>query len=415
MNQITNYSNERTVHVNPSLKKLLFLRYKPLLIFLSILVLGIYCFQTVNGITAWKNNYQYFQSNDAIKDFEKQIEESYEFDDANGGQIFLYYNLKKEQAVYTSDFNKYKDYSLTVFNSKLDANQQAYNSYAYYNEHFLIFLIVFVTSGVLLFLYDLKSNFTSALFSSKFKRSDIYRQKILLVGGVLAGSLFVGKIFSFICYHLLIPNHFFNISIKQHLLSTLSGWATLVSIFLLSSLIGILFGDWLFGIGTIIVLFFTFSSFLSNIDLVYTTLFVDESKLPYTVSETALNQVMPLNQTSTLKLNIVPLVFLILAGIFAYFLGKYLFNRISLEHSGDVILVPQISRIFQICMILYIMIVVSTPTIVITFFPAEALDTYEIALNILIIAVTFIGVFLLSEFLLFNKKSKIINRLNFFA
>ena len=93
------------------------MRYKPLLIFLSILVLGIYCFQTVNGITAWKNNYQYFQSNDAIKDFEKQIEESYEFDDANGGQIFLYYNLKKEQAVYTSDFNKYKDYSLTVFNS----------------------------------------------------------------------------------------------------------------------------------------------------------------------------------------------------------------------------------------------------------------------------------------------------------
>ena len=183
----------------------------------------------------------------------------------------------------------------------------------------------------------------------------------------------------------------------------------------MSSLIGILFGDWLFGIGTIIVLFFTFSSFLSNIDLVYTTLFVDESKLPYTVSETALNQVMPLNQTSTLKINIVPLVFLILAGIFAYFLGKYLFNRISLEHSGDVILVPQISRIFQICMILYIMIVVSTPTIVITFFPAEALDTYEIALNILIIAVTFIGVFLLSEFLLFNKKSKIINRLNFFA
>ncbi|MGL5684994.1 MAG: hypothetical protein ACRCXQ_04290, partial [Vagococcus fluvialis] len=139
---------------------------------MSILVLGIYCFQTVNGITAWKNNYQYFQSNDAIKDFEKQIEESYEFDDANGGQIFLYYNLKKEQAIYTSDFNKYKDYSLTVFNSKSDANQQAYNSYAYYNEQFLIFLIVFVTSGVLLFLYDLKSNFTSALFSSKFKRSD---------------------------------------------------------------------------------------------------------------------------------------------------------------------------------------------------------------------------------------------------
>jgi putative flippase GtrA len=61
------------------------------------------------------------------------------------------------------------------------------------------------------------------------------------------------------------------------------------------------------------------------------------------------------------------------------------------------------------------MIVVSTPTIVMTFFPAETLDTYEIALNILIIAVTFIGVFLLSEFLLFNKKSKIINRLNFFA
>lgn len=401
--------------MNPLLKKILFLRYKPLLIFLSILVLGIYCFQTANGITTWKNNYQYFQSDDAIKDFERQIEESYEFDDVNGGQLFLYYNLEKEQTIYTSDFSQYKDYSLKIFNSKSDANQQAYNSYVYYNEHFLIFLIIFISSGVLLFLYDLKSNFTSALFSSKFKRSDIYRQKILLVGGTLASSLLVGKIFSFICYHLLIPKVFFNISIQQHLLSTLSGWATLVSIFLLSSLIGILFGDWLFGVGTIIVLFFTFSSFLGNLNLVYTTLFVDESKLPYTISETALNQVMPLNQTSILKLNVVPLIFLIIAGILAYFLGKFLFNRISLEHSGDVILVPKTSRLVQIFMIIYIMSLTSIPTIMITIFPVEPLDTYRIVTNILIITITFIGVFLLTEFLLFNKKSKIFNRINFFS
>ena len=48
--------------MNPSLKRVLILRYKPALILLVSLILGIYFFQTVAGVTSWKNDYKYFHS-----------------------------------------------------------------------------------------------------------------------------------------------------------------------------------------------------------------------------------------------------------------------------------------------------------------------------------------------------------------
>lgn len=400
--------------MDTSLKKVLYLRYKSILIFLAILIFGIYFFQTFSGITSWKSNYNYFESEKSVLDFQKQVDDSYEFNDSQSGKILLYYDLKKDKAIYTDKFDKYKDYSLIIFNPTSDANQLSFNSYIYYNEHFLMLMILFITTGVLLFLFDLRSQFTAALFSSKLNRSNIYWQKLLLVGGVLGGSLLSAKLLSLLAYRFFIPSNYLNISLSQHLLSTLSGWLTLLAIFILSSFIGLLFGEWLFGIGTIVVLYLTFSSFLSNIDLIYNTIFVDESIVPSTVSNTALNNVLPLAQTSIQKINMVPLIIIFLLAMLALFFGCRIFNAISLEKIGDFIIVPQFSRILQVMFIFYGMIISTSSSILMTIYPGEQLSLSEISLNILKVLAYLVAYYLASEFLLFNKKSKIIKKINIF-
>ncbi len=400
--------------MNPSLKRVLILRYKPALILLVSLILGIYFFQTVAGVTSWKNDYKYFHSKAATVDFDKQIQDSYSFDDGQGGKIFLYYDLAKEHAVYTDSFDDYKDYTLTVFNSKTDSNQQAFNAYSYYNEHFLIMLIIVVSSGVLLFLFDLKSNFTAALFSSRFKRSEIYWHKLSIVGLTIGASLLIGKLGSLLAYQFFIPNEFLNITLYQHLISTLSGWLTLISVFVLSSFIGLLFGEWLYGIATIIVLFFTFSTFLSNVDMVYSNFFVNESDITYTVSANALTRYLPVAQTTTLGINVLSLVTIIVLAILALVLGNSIFKKISLEQTGDFLMVPQFNRLFQVIMIIYGMTITTTTTILTTLLPDTPLTKSELFFNVSYILLMFIVFFLASEFLLFNKKSIIINKINVF-
>ena len=399
--------------MNQSLKRVLLLRYKSALIFLVTLIFGIYFFQTFSGINSWKSNYKYFNSEESRIQFEQQVSDSYDFNDSQAGKVLLYYDLNKDRTVYTDNFEKYKEYSLVVFNPVNDANQLPLNSYTYYNEHFILLMIIFITAGVLAFLFDLRTHFTATLFSSKFKRSAIYWEKIKLLGLVAGGSLLIAKLLSLIAYLFFIPSEYLNISLKQHLFTTISGWLTLMAILAISCFIGRLFGEWLFGIGAIVILYLTFSNFLSNIDLIYKTVFIDESIVSSTVSSTELNQVLPIVQTSIQKLNIVPLVTLLILASLALFLGCKIFNAIWLERTGDSIIVPQFNRLLQIIFIFYGMVITSTSTLITTLFPSEELSNYQIGMNILKIIAAFLAYLIASEFILFNKKSKIIEKINF--
>lgn len=400
--------------MNSSLKKLLFFRYKTAIFLIALLIFGIYFFQTFNGIASWKSNYHFFSTEKAQKDFKNQINNSFQYNDEDAGQVFLYYDLKNEKTIYTDDFEEYKQYSLIMFTSNKDANQLAFNSYSYYNENFLIFLVIFVSAGVLLFLFDLRSQFTAALFSSRFKRSEIYWTKYYFIGGTLAGSLLISKLAAMFAYRIFIPEEYLNISFQQHFLSTFSGWLTLMSLFLISSLIGLLFGEWLFGIGAVVILFFTFSNFLTNIDTINQSLFIKDAEMTATVSTTTLNRVLPVVQASIQKNNLGPLCILIVLGLAALFWGKRIFNAISLDTTGNFILVPKYNRLFQIIIIIYFMIVFSSGTILVTVYAVDPLPVSTLILNCLKVLATFIGLFLATEYVLFNNKSKIINKINIF-
>ena len=399
--------------MNPSLKKILINRYKGPLVILILLILGIYTFQTISGITSWKTNYTYFNTPAAQKDFDEQLKNSYDFEDEQAGNIFLYYDLKKEHAIYTDNFKEYKDYSLTIFNPITDANQLAYNSYSYYDEHFLFLLVIVMVTGVLLFLYDLKTQFTAALFSSKYRRKDIYWHKMIIVGSTLAGTLLVAKMISLLAYRFFIPSEFLNISLHQQLMSTLSGWLTLITLFVISSFIGMLFGEWLFGIATIGIIYFSFSSFMINLDSIYRTIFVDEAASPMTVDNNILEHALPVVQTSIDKINLVPLLGIVLLASILLFVGSKLFQAISLERMGEAILVPQFSRLLQVFIIFYGMILFSTNIFLLTFFPGDSIPTSYIVFGILKILAWFLGLWFVTEFTLFNKKSKIIRKLSF--
>lgn len=398
--------------MDQSLKRLLFHHYKKIITILLITITGIYFLQTITGIVSWKNDYKYFSSEKAHLNFEKQLKDSYEFEDQEKGKIFLFYDLKKEHAIYTDDFNTFRDYTLTVFNPNEDANQLKYNSYPYYNEHFIQLLIIFIIVGSLLFLIDLKSNFNTLLFTSKYKRSSIYWYKYYYIGGTMAITLLISKFFSILAYRFFIPHNYLNISLSQQLFSSFSGWLTLVSFFILSSFLGLIIGNWLFGIGAILVMFFTFNRFLSNIDYMAQTFFNSHVEETSTVSSNVLNNVLPLQQVSIQPINYLPLFILVFSAVLSLFIGQRLFEHISLENRGSFIIIPTLKRTIQLLVIIYAMITFAASTFLITAFPNEKLSLGSQAISYSKIIFIFITIYYVTEFILFNKKPKFLKKIN---
>lgn len=399
--------------MDSSLKKLLLHHYKKVMIALVLIISGIYLFETVSGITSWKNSYAYFNSESAKTSFEKKIKESYSFDDQEQGKIFLYFNLDKEESVYTDSFEEYKNYSLTFFNPNEDANQLGFNAYPFYNEHFLQILIIFVLCGIFLFLLDLKSNFNSLLFTSKYKRSTIYWYKYYLIGGTLSVSLFLSKVISMSAYRFFIPSNYLNISLSQQIISSFSGWLTLVSIFILSSFLGLIIGDWLFGVIATLTILFTFQSFLSNVNYIIQTFFLDESDITSKVNTNMLSDILPLTQVTTQPFNALPLLILIVLACLTLFLGQFIFDSITLEDSGSFIIIPKLKRIIQIIIICYGTITFTTGTFMLTFFPNEKIVFNQLILNLSKMAAITVGLYALTNFILYNKKPKILEKIIF--
>lgn len=399
--------------MDSSLKKLLLHHYKKVMIALVLIISGIYLFETVSGITSWKNSYAYFNSESAKTSFEKKIKESYSFDDQEQGKIFLYFNLDKEESVYTDSFEEYKNYSLTFFNPNEDANQLGFNAYPFYNEHFLQILIIFVLCGIFLFLLDLKSNFNSLLFTSKYKRTTIYWYKYYLIGGTLSVSLFLSKVISMSAYRFFIPSNYLNISLSQQIISSFSGWLTLVSIFILSSFLGLIIGDWLFGVIATLTILFTFQSFLSNVNYIIQTFFLDESDITSKVNTNMLSDILPLTQVTTQPFNALPLLILIVLACLTLFLGQFIFDSITLEDSGSFIIIPKLKRIIQIIIICYGTITFTTGTFILTFFPNEKIVFNQLILNLSKMAAITVGLYALTNFILYNKKPKILEKIIF--
>lgn len=399
--------------MDSSLKKLLLHHYKKVMIALVLIISGIYLFETVSGITSWKNSYAYFNSESAKTSFEKKIKESYSFDDQEQGKIFLYFNLDKEESVYTDSFEEYKNYSLTFFNPNEDANQLGFNAYPFYNEHFLQILIIFVLCGIFLFLLDLKSNFNSLLFTSKYKRSTIYWYKYYLIGGTLSVSLFLSKVISMSAYRFFIPSNYLNISLSQQIISSFSGWLTLVSIFILSSFLGLIIGDWLFGVIATLTILFTFQSFLSNVNYIIQTFFLDESDITSKVNTNMLSDILPLTQVTTQPFNALPLLILIVLACLTLFVGQFIFDSITLEDSGSFIIIPKLKRIIQIIIICYGTITFTTGTFILTFFPNEKIVFNQLILNLSKMAAITVGLYALTNFILYNKKPKILEKIIF--
>lgn len=399
--------------MNASLKKIMFYRYKQLMIFLCLIISGVYLFQTISGISSWNSRHKYFSSSESYVNFEKQLADSYEFEDAEAGKIFLYYNLKTDKSIYTNNFDDYKKYSLTMFNPNSDANQQSFNSYPYYDEHFLQFAILFGITGILLFLLDLKTNFNALMFTSKFKRSSIYWYKYYFIGGTIALTLLISKIVSIIAYRFFIPINYLNISLKQHIISSFSGWIFLITFFLICSFAGLVIGDWFLGMAATLTIFFTLQTFLSNIDYINLTFFTTNSESISVVKATALDQLLPVAQTTTQPINYLPIFILIIFSLSSLFFGQFVFNNISLEEKNNFIMVSKFKRLFQFIIMTYGLITTCTGLFIMTVFPSEVLNMSTIILNWSKMILLFFIIYFISEYILFNKKPKLLEKLLF--
>ena len=361
--------------MNRSLFTLLFTRYKRILLGLIVFILGFYAYFSFNDISSWHQNSRYLNSEQGLLDFNKSIEESYEFDDEQQGKVFLYYDLSKEKTVYTNEFSDYRENLLTVFNSKNKSTQLPYNAYEHYNEHFFLFFIMLSLTGFFLALFDLHSHFNSFLFSSKFKRSNIYWNKLLLIGGSLFTALFIAKSASILAFRLLIPNHFLNISLGQHILSSMTGLLAILTSFTLSYFLGMLIGEWVSGIILLTSVYFTFKLFLQNIS--FTISYFEPLEESPIILGNSFDRITPVLQTSIEKVSALEWAIMIVLVIITCFAGSKVFSQLSLENSNRFLLLPKIETPFQLLLNIYLFIVFNINNTLLLLAPEEPLTFSE--------------------------------------
>lgn len=387
--------------MNRPLFTLLFTRYKRILIGLMIFIVGFYAYATLNNINSWHQSSHYLNSEKGLEDFNKSIEESYDFEDEQQGKVFLYYDLSKEKTVYTNEFSEYRENLLTVFNSKNKSIQLPYNAYEHYNERFFLFFILFSLTGFFLALFDLHSHFNSFLFSSKFKRTEIYWYKLLLIGGSLFTTLFIAKMSSLIAFRLLIPSHFLNISLGQHILSTLTGLLAILTSFTLSYFLGMIIGEWVSGAILLTSIYFTFKSFLQNIQ--FSISYFEPMEESPVIIGNSFDRIMPVLQTSIEKVSILEWGVMLSLVILTCFLGSKVFQQLSLENSNRFLLLPKIDTPFQLLLNAYLFIVFNINNTLLLIAPEETLtfgENFQLITKIVFI----MSICFLSTHLLIRKK-----------
>ncbi|MGO3838231.1 MAG: hypothetical protein ACTJHZ_07680 [Vagococcus sp.] len=397
-----------------SLHRLLAARYKNLLIGIVLIISGVYAIQTINSISSWKQTYHYYQTQESIKDFDTQIKDSYEFNDEQKGKVFLYYDLKKEKAYYTDNYDQYKQYVLTIFSHESDSSRLPFNAYDFYNEHFLLVFSILVIVGFSLFMFDLKTNFNTLLFSSKYTRSSIYWQKYWLVGGTLFITLLIAKSVTFLSYQIFIPSTYLNISVYQHITSTFSGLILLMSGFIVSSFIGLMMGEWMSASFTLLGLFLSFNLFIGNINQAATELFAKNQTEPANIVISSVEKIIPVSQTSLKPINILLLLFIVVLSGMILVAGQLIYQHISLEENGNYLLLPQLKRPVQILFMLYCLITINLPNIMAVSNSEETLTLIETTKPFFQLSVTIFVSYLVSEFVLYKKMPKFMSKLNEF-
>ena len=331
------------------LQKLMLERYKWLMLGIVGVILLV-CVQNVyGGISNW--NYQNKELNkpSAETQFYKDLKDpDYGYD----GKMYLYWDEKTGKDVTTSNFEEYKNYQLKVFAD--DKNEQQMN--LFYSEPWFQLTVIAVILGMSVFFFDLKTNFNPLLFSSRFRRQDIYTMKIKLLGGTFLGTLVISKLIVLLALVTMIPKEYLNATFMELLPSQIGQIAVLSFIFMASSFAGLILGEWISGILTLVGFWYTLPVFIGAFPIGL----ISKEKTVFT-GGIYFNFYSILEMSkATFASELFKISLAIGLSIVFYLWGKSLYSKVTLENNGSYLLFNHLRKPVQIVFTFYAFMIMAS-------------------------------------------------------
>ncbi len=323
--------------MNNGLAHLLLRRYWKMMVLLLVVLVGNAVYVSATFVGDWKLAYSYYHSDE----FKKMFNEDEEI--KQDGKIYLYSKENGEE-VYTNSYQEYVDFNATVF------NESGFYSYDLTGGYFYTTAIVAAIAGCLLFMFDLKTHFNTLLFSSRFSKKSIYFMKHLLVTGTFVLSLIISKIVYLAILLSNIPEKYLNAGLMELMPSVVVNVLALATTFIAASLLGLVLGEWISGLGTVAFFFVTFDMFTSQ-------LYAASEQIAAYYEKT--NQLWPfINMLTTPAIQ--PRVVhpgevalpLLLSGC-CLLAGAALYQRLSLENNGNYLMFDKLRKPMQLLIVIY--------------------------------------------------------------
>lgn len=211
------------------MKRIYQLRYRRILFWLSLIILGIYLFSGFSAQRQWHLQRDYFYSSEFT--YTPEMGQQY---DSEGNLIG---NINKTEFIKNS---------LDFYESEVPGQMITYPTVGESGLLKLMPVLVLLV-GFLVFFLDQKTQFNRFLFSLPFSRKRIFSEKLRYVILPILAATAVGIFLYDLVLYTMIPQPYLNTSMVTLLLSGLSNWGTLMVIFALGSFLGISIGNALSG------------------------------------------------------------------------------------------------------------------------------------------------------------------------
>ncbi|WP_314208363.1 hypothetical protein [Vagococcus salmoninarum] len=335
--------------MDKGLLKLIGQRYWKFLALIAVLVIGAYVIEGSNSVKYWEYENNYLQTKEAEDDFV----ENYASADPEQ-EHYEYYNRVTKKYEKTTNFEVYRQDRLTYFNeADIYYGLNTYGS-KFYQENTFYYFVIAAAVGFLLFFFDMKSHFNTLLFSSQYSRPKIYWSKYLVVGGSLLLSVLLGKLYVLLTIKSGIPPEHFNGEMSLLVVSVLAGTSVIGLVFLISSFAGLILGEWVTGVLTLVGFYVSLSFFLEAIAEL-------EEVFKYYVLGYALTDdysiMLPerlvVNGLSTIAVPTWSFLVYLLIALVLLISGQRLFAKVTLENNNKYLVFANLRRPTLIVFMLY--------------------------------------------------------------
>lgn len=335
--------------MNKQLSHLLLKRYGKFLVAIIVIVIGKNLLTTISSINQWQREQKV-----AFEPAENRKYSNFEVDE-NGKYLMTFYNGTVDK--YTTDYVEFRDYQLTFFIEDWGSNHfgqyYLYDGSLYYDEFADFLIITCIIIGFSLFFFDLKTNFNTLLFSSRFSKKQIYWHKHLIVGGTLGLSLLIGKLMTVAGLWLAIPQPYMNTSFSALVNTGLFTVFLALSVYSISSIVGLLLGEWFTAVITLIGFWWTFPIFSNSLTDLFNLgyYFVSGGDNRYSPFYNPIGEFV--FELTTTKVSFSLFILLLGVIILSLLIGAYWFKKTSLEANGHYLLFKQLQRPVLWLFILY--------------------------------------------------------------